>query len=221
MAVTVSQEVKSIIDKSPFLSEMLIRDIVSYSNLASEIKPKVEASLGKTVNSPAIVMALRRYAEDLRAEAEKKPRIKVNYELSMKTNIYDVNLLRTEESIKILNRLYENVQLEKGDFLNVSLGTFEMSVAISDKYTEELKKLIKEETVLNEFSDLVAINIVFRGNFVETPGLVYLAVRKLALESINVLEIVSTTNVLTFVVERSESMRAYEVLQSFLEDAMA
>ena len=69
MAGTISQEVKNIIDKSPFLSEMLVRDIVSYSNLANEIKPAVEERLTKAVNSPAIVMALRRYADELRDEA--------------------------------------------------------------------------------------------------------------------------------------------------------
>ena len=200
---------------------MLVRDIVSYSNLANEIRPAVEERLTKAVNPPAIVMALRRYADELRDEAKRRPRLKMSYELSMKTNIFDVNLQRNDESMRILNRLYENVQLEKGDFLNVSLGTFEMSISISDKYTNILKDLIKEETVLNEFTDLVAINIAFSDNFVETPGLVYMAVRKLAFENINVIEIVSTMNVLTFVVERTQSMKAYEVLQTFLEDTTA
>ena len=219
MAGTISQEVKNIIDKSPFLSEMLVRDIVSYSNLANEIKPSVEERLTKAVNSPAIVMALRRYADELREEAKRRPRLKMSYELSMKTNIFDVNLQRNENSINILNRLYNSVQLAKGEFLNVSLGTFEMSISISDKYTSTLKELISGETVLNEFHDLVAITIAFSGNFVETPGLVYMAVRKLALEHINVIEILSTMNVLSFVVGRAESMRAYEVLQTFLEDS--
>ena len=57
MAGTISQEVKEIIDKSPFLSEMLIRDIASFSNLANEIKPRVEERLGKSVNAPGGVMA--------------------------------------------------------------------------------------------------------------------------------------------------------------------
>ena len=48
-----------------------------------------------------------------------------------------------------------------------------------------------------------------------------MAVRKLAFENINVIEIVSTMNVLTFVVERTQSMKAYEVLQTFLEDTTA
>ena len=221
MAASIASYVKTIIDRSPFISDMLIQDIASYSNLALSIKPKVEELYGAPVSDSSIVMAIRRYAEELRSRPKKSRSGSINYEIQMKTNIYDVNLLRNENSIRILNLLYEKVQLEKGDFLNVSLGTFEMSISVSDKYAGVLKELVKEESVLNEFSDLVAINIAFSGNFVETPGLVYLAVRKLALENINVIEILSTMNVLTFVIERAESMKAYEVLQTFLEDTTA
>jgi aspartokinase len=57
---------------------------------------------------------------------------------------------------------------------------------------------------------------VFTGDFLQTPGIVYEAVRRLAWEEINVIEIVSTMNELTFVIRRQDSMRAFEVLQSFL-----
>ncbi len=51
-----------------------------------------------------------------------------------------------------------------------------------------------------------------------TPGIVYEAVRKLAWEEINVNEIISTMNELTFVIRRVDSMNAFSVLQSFLGD---
>ena len=54
------------------------------------------------------------------------------------------------------------------------------------------------------------------GDFMSTPGIVYEAVRKLAWEEINVNEIVSTMNELTFVIRREDSMAAFSVLQSFL-----
>ena len=64
--------------------------------------------------------------------------------------------------------------------------------------------------------DLVALSLVFTGDFLQTPGIVYEAVRRLAWEEINVIEIVSTMNELTFVIKREDSMQAFEVLQSFL-----
>ena len=49
---------------------------------------------------------------------------------------------------------------------------------------------------------MVALTIVFKDNFLETPGITYLATRKLAWENINIYEIVSTLNVLTFIIKR-------------------
>ena len=68
---------------------------------------------------------------------------------------------------------------------------------------------------------MVALTIVFHdGNFLQTPGIMYLALRKLAWENINVLEIVSTMNVLTFAIKREDSMRAYATLQEFLNEEL-
>ena len=76
--------------------------------------------------------------------------------------------------------------------------------------------MIKGEQVLNKMNDLVAVTLVFTGDFLRAPGIVYEAVRRLAWEEVNVIEIVSTMNELTFVLTRGDSMKAFDVLQSFL-----
>jgi aspartokinase len=79
-----------------------------------------------------------------------------------------------------------------------------------------VEQLSEGEDTLHRMEDLVALSLVFTGDFLQTPGIVYEAVRRLAWEEINVIEIVSTMNELTFVIRRQDSMRAFEVLQSFL-----
>lgn len=217
MAESVSSIVKRIVDKSPFIHEMLVQGILSYSNYASHILPDVEKSMGKEVRSAAIIMALRRYAEDLRAHEESEKRNKVDYQIVMKTNIYDLNLVRHDSFISKLGALYSRISPEKGDFLNVSLGSHEISLAVSEKFRPLVDELAQQEEVLHRMEDLVALTLVFSGGFLQTPGIVYEAVRRLAWEEINVIEIVSTMNELTFVINRIDSMNAFDVLQSFLE----
>jgi aspartokinase len=103
--------------------------------------------------------------------------------------------------------------VEKGDFLNITLGSHEVSIAVSEKYRDLVSELAEGEEVLNQMDDLVALSLVFTGEFLQTPGVVYEAVRRLAWEQINVIEIVSTMNELTFVIKREDSMRAFDVLQ--------
>lgn len=216
MADSVSSCVKKIIDKTPFINEMLVKGILSYSNYATSIKADVEENYGKPVKHSAIVMAIRRYGDELRAKEDKQKKSDVDYEIIMKTKIFDLNIVRNDKFLSKLSKLYNEVSTDKGDFLNVSLGSHEISVAISEKYRELLESLAKEEEILHKMDDLVALSLVFSGDFLQTPGIVYEAVRKLAWEKINVIELLSTKNELTFVIKREDSMKAFDELQSFL-----
>lgn len=216
---SVSTSVKRIIDRTPFLYEMLIQGILSYSNYASSIQPTVEELHGKEVKNSAIVMAIRRYAEELRKKDTEQKQYDLRYEIMMKTNIYDINLVRSETIMAKLGELYNLVTPSSGDFLNVTMGSHEVSLSFSEKYLDTVTALTTGETVLHRMGDLVALSLVFSGDFMSTPGIVYEAVRKLAWEEINVNEIISTMNELTFVIRREDSMDAFTVLQSFLGGA--
>ncbi len=201
---------------------MLIQEVISYSNLAVFIKPKVEALYGSEVSSAAIVMAIRRYTQDLKKlnHIEKKKN-KIDFEISMKTNIYDVNIKRSNSFIANIPNLYNIIKSENGDFINISLSDYEIVVTISDKYKDVLDGILKNENVINSELDMVALTISFKdNNFLETPGITYLATRKLAWENINIYEIVSTLNVLTFIIKRKDSLQAYSVLQAFFDEEL-
>ncbi|MDC7246394.1 MAG: hypothetical protein PQJ47_10890 [Sphaerochaetaceae bacterium] len=213
---SVSNSVKRIIDRTPFLYEMLIQGILSYSNYASSIQDVVEKLHGKPVKTSAIIMAVRRYGEELKKKEKEHKSSPLQYEIVMKTNIYDINLIRSDSILDKVKDLFFLVNPSSGDFMNISVGSHEISLSISEKYVDQVKSLIRDEKILHEKGDLVALSLVFSGDFMSTPGIVYEAVRKLAWEEINVNEIVSTMNELTFVIRREDSMAAFSVLQSFL-----
>jgi aspartokinase len=195
---------------------MLIQGILSYSNYADSIHATVEEMHGGEVKSSAIVMAIRRYAEELRKKETEQKSYDLKYEIVMKTNIFDINFARCDTMMEKIGQLYETVSPSKGDFLNITFGSHEVSIAVSEKFKDLVQELLAGEKVLHQMSDLVALTMVFSGDFMSTPGIVYEAVRKLAWEEINVNEIVSTMNELSFVIRREDSMKAFTVLQSFL-----
>ncbi len=222
MALSVAACVKEVINRSPFIAEMMSLDLISFSNLARFIRSDVENMYGNPVSEAAIIMASRRFKTELdnQIAGQKNMEGKIRFEISMKTNIYDVNLRRSDESANNLMSLYGLVKPSEGDFLNVSIGSHEISLSVSDRYRSEVDAIIKESEVIHRFTDLVAITIVFKGDFLQTPGILYLAARKLAWEGINIIEVISTMNVLTFVVRKDESSRAYEALNAFLSDEL-
>ena len=212
--LSVSAAVKQIIDRTPFIYEMLIQGILSYSNYATSISEEVVLLHGKEVKHSAIVMAIRRYQADLKKKRSKRSH-DLGYEITMKTNIYAINFSRSDEIVAKIGKLYENLKPCRR-FFNATLGSNEISLSFSEKYLSLVEELTTDEVVLHRKGDLVALSLIFSGDFMSTPGIVYEAVRKLAWEKINVNEIVSTMNELTFVIKREDSMNAFSVLQSFL-----
>ena len=220
MGQSIAACVKNIIDHSPFISEMLIQDIISFSNLAKFIQPRVQQMYSGSVSTSAIVMAIRRYAEELKEAEKGAVKGRIDYEIQMKTNIYDVNFSRDDSFIPRLSELYDIVRPDQGDFLNITLGSHEITLAVSENHRETVDELTKGQRIVHRYSDLVALTIVFHGDFLQTPGILYLAVRKLAWENINIIEIVSTMNVLTFVIRREDSHKAYEALEAVLDEEL-
>ncbi len=213
---TISSVVKGLIDHNPFLLEAMARGILSYGNLAAELMPQVEKRLEKPVKDSAIVMALRRYGDEIRQLSLMGSKNGISCEIVMKTNICDFNVAKTPGLLDRLQELYSIVNLNRGDFLNISIGSDEISIVISDKYADQVREFLAGDIIQGHKTGLVSLTLLFEGDFIETPGVVYQAVRRLAWERINVYEIVSTMTELTVVVDCSDSLKGYEVLQDFI-----
>lgn len=215
--VTVSHLVKKYVSENSFLLEAMSKELISHGNLAEQLKPEIERELQKKVKESAIVMALRRYEEELHGFDKNIRRFKFQGEIMMRTNIMDFNVVKSSNLLNKIKNIYSLVDFSKGDTLNIILGSNEVSIVANEKYKEKLSDFLKGEKILNKEFDLVSLTIVFEGkNFLITPGVIFTAIRKLAWEQINIYEIVSTMTELTFILSKKDSMKAYNVLQELL-----
>jgi len=215
--VTVSHLVKKAVSGNVFLLEAMSKELVSYGNLAEQLKPEIEKELGKKVKDSTIVMALRRYSEELYGFDKKIKKFKFRGEIIMRTNIMDFNVVKSQSLLNKLKNLYSLVDFERGDTLNIILGSNEIAIVTNEKYKEKISNFLKGEKILNKEFDLVALTISFRGeDFFDTPGVIFTVIRKLAWEHINIYEIVSTMTELTFILNKKDSMKAYNVLHELV-----
>ena len=212
--VTSSHLVKKYVSENPFLLEAMSKDLISYGNLAEQLKSDIEQELGKKVKESAIVMALRRYAEELHGFDKKIVKFKFSGEIIMRTNIMDFNIIKSNNLLNKIKNLYSLVDFEKGDTLNIILGSNEVSIVTNEKYKDKFTNFLKGEKILNKEFDLVALTIVFGSkDFFDTPGILFTSTRKLAWEQINIYEIISTMTELSFILSKKDSMKAYNALQ--------
>ena len=214
--VTISHIVEKLINDRVFIQEPISKGIVSHGSLAKQLKPEIEEELGKEVKIHAIVMAIRRYADSLK---EKYTEIVFDYssEIILKTDISDIAVLRSPSLLNKLKRLYDIVDFEKGDILNIIHGRHEVSVVTNERYRDKLLNILKGEKVLNFENNLVSLTLTFSKDFLHTPGVIFNVVRNIAWENINIFEIVSTNTELTFILNKKDAVKGYKVLEKLVE----
>jgi len=210
--VTISHLVSKIVSSRPILHDAMEQGIISYGNLAEQLIPEIEEELSKKVKHSAVVMALRRYAENLE-KSSAKPKFDYDSEIIMKTNLCDISVRKSPSLFAKLKKIYSIVNYEKGDVLNVIHGNYEVSIVSNMRHLEKIEKELKGEKLLNIEKDLVSLSLSFSGDFLHTPGIISTAARKLNWENVNIYELVSTLTELTFIVSKKDSGKGYSALQ--------
>ncbi len=216
--VTVSHIVKKIINSRPMLYEALANDIVNFANLAEELKPQIEKEIGSKVSESSIIMAIRRHAEGIQKVETNKMPFKFNSEIIMKTGLADVTVVKSISLLAKLKQIYDLVDYEKGETLNIIHGNYEITIVISDKHLDKLLKILKGEKLFNVERNLVALSMSFSKDFLYTPGILAKVTRKLSWENVNVFENISTMRELIYIVSNKDAVRAYNALQGLVEE---
>ncbi len=215
--MSVSEIVKNIIKEQPYLLDAINRGIIHFGNLSAELRPKIELILGKKVTDSSIIMALRRYADEVQKKYENNGNRRLTCEITMKTNICDFNIVKTPKLLEEIPSFYNLVDLGRGDFLNITIGNHEISIVISQKHREKVEKKLKKESIIDQQNELVVLTIVFDGDFYNTPGITYQVLQALAWKNVNILEIISTITELTVVINKDDSIKSYEVLHDLID----
>ncbi len=217
--VTISHVVQKIVNDKIFILEPLSKGIISNVSLAEQLKPEIEEELNKKVKTHAIVMALRRYAEEIK-KTHKDITFDYSSEIILKTDICDIALLRSPTLFTKLKRFYDIVDFEKGDILNIIHGRHEVVIVTNERYMKKSYELFKGEKIFNVEKNLVSLTLTFSYDFLHTPGVIYNVIRALAWDNINIYEIVSTNTELTFILNKKDSANAYRVLGRLVEKSI-
>lgn len=214
--VTISHLAKKYLADSFLLSEYLEEGLINYVALAEKIRPRIEKELGKKVKTSAVMMALRRNSENSRRKKEEMPSLK-DSELVMKSNLCDIAVYKSPALFSKLKAIYELVDYNKGDTLNIVHGNYDVSIIINEKFEDKILKILDGEKILDAENNLVALTLKFGETFLYTPGITFSILKQLVLENINLIEIVSSLIEITFIINKKDATKGYLALQEFIE----
>jgi aspartokinase len=191
--MTIAQKVRKHLRNKPYLLEALEKGIVNLSELSRQIQEELQIE-----NMSAVKAALRRFSEELQKHKQK----------------------REEKVLQILKRSALAVYDRKA----VVITTKEMSTETGMKvdllgkvvYLLDRSDMPQRVSALVKHDNCTMIVIHSPEELEATPGVVAFLTTLLSEQNVNIIEFISCWTETIIVVEKKDSLKAYEVLSNLV-----
>ncbi|MDD4627800.1 MAG: hypothetical protein PHE68_00195 [Candidatus Peribacteraceae bacterium] len=208
--ITLTDVLRDIIADNPFLQFGIQKRIFNLSSLSRELQPQVEIRAKKDVRSSAILMALSRLQ---RAEQKKVPQREQIHakSVTIQTGLSIYTFTKTKDVHKGMNMLFIELQKNNG-YITICEGTQEITILLDSAHAHRVKHFMPQQPKYHQ-DRLAALGLSFDEKlYLPTPGMIYLVLQQLMLQSINLIEVSSTYTELTLYVAEQDAKLAFETL---------
>ena len=207
--LTTTDCVRQIVQKSPFVAEMLRNDWLNLSQYAQSIKSEIETKTWKEVQLGSIITALGRVRSEIKQKFEIQ--LKIN-DLSLKVPITEINFAKNSDHNTKNSEIYQVLSGVENSFLNIISGNTETGVFVNSKYQSQVLAVFEPQKPNLFLENLGAVSIKFDPQYLQISGSVYQVLKHLIWESVNLLEIISTYTELTLIVTKANAHKVFEIL---------
>ncbi len=216
--ITISEVIEDIVRKSPYLEEALSLGIINLSALARVIKPDIEKELMKNVQEGAIVMALKRLTQKIKSSHKAQKRLFTNPpDLMVRSNLFEITIANSETLLLKQKKLLDQIKYKQNSFITFTQGIYETTIIVSKNLEEDLLKVFEGEKIISKFDHLSSITIQLPEGSALIPGVYSFILKTLAWEGINLIEVVSTFNEFTMILEDKKIDLAFSILKRLFE----
>lgn len=214
---TISTCVEHIVLSQPFLEEGLSKEIINYSALASVLQEDVSQQLGRPVKTGAIMMALRRYKDQLTIS---KPYYGISSlleqlgDITLRSNLSDFTFSNSSTLINSQTAILDKIKDKSHIFYTFTRGILESNIIISSSEKQDVVECFKNENCIQLKEHLSAISLILPKNNTSVAGLYYQILKRLAWQNVSLYEVISTTNEFTIVVEDDVVDSAFSIIKN-------
>lgn len=214
--ITVAEVAEQLIKRSPFLEEALADGLINISSLARNLKPAIEKQLKKEVKNGAIVMAINRLSPGISKKSEARVDSFVSNigDIVVRSDLTDYTYANSDGLIGKQAELLNIVGKEKDLFCTFSQGVYEATIVVSSSMSERIQKIFDGERLLSTTTDLASITIKLPQGNTTVSGIYYYITKKIAWEGISIVEVISTTNEFTLVMNDKDINRTFGILMN-------
>jgi aspartokinase len=191
--MTIANNVRNYLRNKPYMLEALEKDIVNLSELSRQIQEEL-----KTGNTSAVKAALRRFSTELQRHKQKREEKVLQVLKRSSMAVYD------RKSVMITTKEIDTKNALKVDLMDKHVYLLDRS-----DLPERISTLMKHE-------DCTMIVVHSPEELEVTPGVVAFLATLLAEQNVNIIEFISCWTETIMVVEKKDSLKAYEVLSNMV-----
>jgi aspartokinase len=126
----------------------------------------------------------------------------------------DYTFLNSETLLSKQVDLLKAISKKAKVFYSFSQGVSETTIVVSENMGTELEEIFQSEKMLVKEKDLSSISLMLPAGNQFVYGLYYYILKELALNGINLVEMISTSNEYTIVVGNKDLEKAFSLLMS-------
>lgn len=212
---TVPQKVTEIINRSPYYKDGLKKDIINLSALAREIQPEIEKELIKNVSEASIVMALKRLSLRYRVDRiENLDYARYYGDISLKSGLFENTYKNSETLFKTLGKVLTELEHNDEDYFTATKGIWQTTIIAPQSMRSKIEELLCEEELIDSFKSVTAITLRLRNGHISVPGVCEYPLKLLVWQGINIVEVVSTFDELTVILDNKDVDLAFGILNN-------
>lgn len=219
---SVAEATRSLLERKPFLKELMAMDAVNYRGLARHFRDQVEEMTGKeAVSLDSIVVAIRRYERDAFLDERLMERIEDvlhNSELTMRSDIVYYTLPRTERFHSMALEAYQEIDQRSAGRAYLLQSDAEIAFITNEKNAEPIKAKLDRDEAKNIERDLAMIVMESPDEVLEADGIISYLTEKIIMDGIGLIDLVTTYTEFVFLVREEDSTQLYEVLRGVITE---
>ena len=212
--ISVAQIARQLIESSPFIEEALYEGLINISALARKIKPEIEKRTHKKISEASVVMAINRMTIDSNYKMMKSLQeyLKQIGDITIRDKISVFTYLNSSTLSRLQSKLMESSNVKTEALCTFSQGISERTIIINEVLIDEITSLLSKEHLVSKRGNLSAITIRLPQNNTSYAGVYYFILKQLAWKNISIVEVVSTTNEFTMVVQKQDIHECFKIL---------
>ena len=203
-------EVWKFLDNSPCIRNDLSQGLINVRALAKHIlkQKKMDTTLD------AIISAIRRYElnrqDDFFTNTYKLIGQTIN--LSTRSAFAKITLVKDNDVQRLLPELFDAIKYARGDVLRVMQANESIKLLVDEKNLEDITEIFPKDKILKIEKNLAEINMNMHPKMQTTHGILAVITNELAINGINIVEIMSCFPEMLFFVKEQDVLKAYQVL---------